>query len=482
MVPAMSGGRAKLTIPPELEAEMTPAVRAFVEILLKRIESLEEEVVELKRRLGMTPKNSSLPPSSQHPHAKPAPPRKPSGKKPGGQPGHEKFQRALVPREQVDETIVLKPPACRRCGQRLQGTDSDPLRHQVWELPEIKPTITEYQRHRLLCPCCGTSTCAELPRGVPAHQSGPRLITFVALLMAHFRQSKRRVSLFCESVLNTPCSPGLAVKLQNRATEALRPVYDELVRALPEEKLQNIDESPTKEANRKAWLWTFVTQAFTVFAIRPTRAGDVLPELLTSDFSGIVTCDRAKMYWQLPVLQWCWAHLKRDFQALADSPVRSAKDLGTKLLQETTHVFRQWSRCRDGTISCAGLKSSLSKTRREVERLLLRGLHCRHARTSEVCRELYWYRARLWAFLDQAGVEPTNNAAAPRGYPSLRHAVIWRKLSFGTKSAAGSRFVETLLTVIETCRQQDRDVFAFVTTALERHFEHRRIPSLLSGV
>jgi transposase len=303
-------------------------------------------------------------------------------------------------------------------------------------------------------------------------------VAFVALLMAHFRQSKRRVSLFCESVLNTPCSPGLAVKLQNRATAALRPVYDELVRALPKQKLQNIDESPTKEANRKAWLWTFVAKDFSVFAIRPTRGGEVLDELLTDRFRGIVTCDRAKMYWRLPTLQWCWAHLKRDFQALADSSVRVAKELGKKLLEEVGVLFRQYSRCRDGTISCAGLKSSLGKTRRAVERLLLRGLSCRHARTSEVCRELYWYRRRLWTFLDHAGVEPTNNASER----ALRHAVIWRKLSFGTQSAAGSRFVETLLSAIETCRQQDRDVFAFVTQAVEHHFAHRRTPSLLAGV
>lgn len=478
MVPAMSGDRKKLTIPAELVGEMTPAVRAFVEMLLKRIEDLEEEAVELERRLGLTPQNSSLPPSSQHPHAKPAPKPKPSGRKPGGQPGHEKAERPLVPPERVDKTVVLKPEACRRCGGPLKGTDPEPLRHQVWELPEIQPLITEYQRHRLSCPCCGTATTAELPPGVPEGQSGPRLVAFVALLMAYFRQSKRRVSFFCETVLDTPCSTGLAVKLQNQATAALRPAYDELARALPAQPLQNIDESPTRQAQQKAWLWTFVTSAFTLFAIRPTRAGDVLQELLTPDFSGIVTCDRAKMYWQFPALQWCWAHLRRDFQALADSPIRIAKDLGRALLQETTHVFRQWSRCRDGTISRTGLKSSLGKTRRAVEQLLLRGLQCRHARTSEVCRELYWYRQRLWTFLDHEGVEPTNNAAER----SLRHAVIWRKLSFGTQSAAGSRFVETLLTVIETCRQQDRDVFAFVTRAVERHFAHRRAPSLLPGV
>lgn len=470
-------------IPLELADEMTPAVRAFVESLLKRIADLEA-------RLGMTPNNSPLPPPppppSQHPHAKPTRTTKGKAKrKRGGQPGHKKHERALVPPEQVDETVVLKPTDCRRCGQRLVGTDPEPWRHQVWELPEIKPTITESQRHRLSCPCCGTSTCAAFPSGVPEHQSGPRLTAFTALLRGCFRRSKRRVALFCESVLNIPCSTGLVVKLQNRATEALRPAYDALARALPRQQVLGIDESPTKQANHKAWLWTFVAENFTLFRVRESRKAEILDELLSADdqpgchrFEGIVTCDRAKMYFRLPKLQWCWAHLKRDFQALADSSVRVAQDLGRKLLAQTPRLSRQWTRCRDGTITHRGLKSSLGAVRRQVEALLLRGLRCRHAKTSGLCQELLHRQGRLWTFLDHDGVEPTNNASER----SLRHAVIWRKLSFGTQSAAGSRFVETLLSVLETCRQQDRDVFAFITRSVECHLAHRKTPSLLPRV
>lgn len=472
-------------IPEELVDEMTPAVRAFVESLLARIEQLEA-------RLGMTPENSSLPPSSRHPHAKGAKAAKSSGdegrsgvkakqkakRKRGGQPGHKKHERALVPVEDVDEVIELKPTSCRRCGEQLIGEDPEPWRHQVWELPEIKPLITEYQRQRLTCECCGTSTCAALPEGVPEHQSGPRLTAFVVLLMACFRQSKRRVGLFCESVLNIPVSAGLAVKLQNRATEALRPAYDELAAALPRQNVLGIDESPTKEANHKAWLWTFVADEFTLFRVTESRKADVLDELLSADFDGIVTCDRAKMYFRLPRLQWCWAHLKRDFQSLADSGVSVARNLGRKLLAHTQRVFRQWSRCRDGTIMHRGLKSSLGQTRRQVKALLLRGLRCRHAKTSGFCQELLHHRDRLWTFLDHAGVEPTNNASER----ALRHAVIWRKLSFGTQSPTGSRFVETLLSVIETCRQQKRDVFTFVTTSIQQHLTHKPPLSLLPGV
>jgi transposase len=463
---------------PELWDRTPPEVQAIFLEMVETIKRLERRIEDLERRLGKNPQNSSLPPSSQHPHAKPAPPKPKSKRKRGGQPGHKKFERTLVPPEEVSETIVIKPDACRCCGERLRGRDLQPLRHQVWELPEIQPIITEYQRHRLTCSRCGTTTAAELPSGVPAGQSGPHLVAFVALLMAYFRQSKRRVSLFCQSVLHTPCSTGLVVKLQNQATEALRPAYNELVETLPRQQVLGADESPTKEANHKAWLWTFVAKDFTVFAIRPTRGGDVLDALLTDRFDGIVTCDRAKMYWRLPRLQWCWAHLKRDFQSLVDSGVRIAKQLGKQLLEQTRLLFRQWSRCRDGTLSQTGLKSSLGKTRQAVEGLLLRGLNCRHSKTSGMCQELLQHRAWLWTFLAHEGIEPTNNASER----ALRPAVIWRKLSFGTQSATGSRFVETLLSVIETCRQQGRDVFAFITKTVERHFAHRRAPLLLARV
>jgi transposase len=316
----MSSADANPTaIPPELDAEMTPAVRAFVQSLLVRIAQLEAQVEQLQRQgKGKTPQNSSLPPSSQHPHAKPPARKRKSKKKRGGQPGHKKHQRPLIPTKECDDVQRLKPTACRRCGERLSGGDPEPLRHQVWELPEIKPHVTEYQRHRLACPCCGETTCAALPPGVPEGQSGPRLMAFTALLMAYYRQSKRRTAEFLGTLLGQPCCPALTVKMQRQVTVAARPAYEELAAELPEQEHVNADETGTKEQNGKAWLWTFVARTFTVFAVRASRAATAVDELLTAAFTGIVTCDRAKMYWRAGRLQWCWAHLKRDFQALID--------------------------------------------------------------------------------------------------------------------------------------------------------------------
>lgn len=455
----------------ELLARQPPEAQAIIRVLLAKL-------AELEARLNKTPRNSSLPPSSEHPHAKPAPAKDKSGKKAGGQLGHAKHERPLIPVEQCTQVIPIVPETCRRCGEQLAGSDPQPLRHQVWDVPEIKPLVTEYQLHRLTCPGCSISTCGALPRGVPQGQAGPRLIALAALLMGCFKQSKRRVALFLEQVLNQPCSPGWVVKLQNQATAILTPAYEELAAQLPTEPVLGIDESPTKEARQKSWLWTFVAASYTLFALRTTRAATILDELLTDAFSGVVNCDRAKMYWSKGRLQWCWAHLKRDFQALIDSSDHQVQRLGRDLMRPTKELFRHWARCRDGTITRAGMLRLMRPIRKEIDGLLLRGVFSGNPKLAGMCKPLYDHRNWLWTFLDVNGIEPTNNVSER----ALRPAVIWRKLSFGTQSARGSRFVETILTVVETCHRQSRNSFEYLTAAIQAHLAGQPIPSLLTGV
>ncbi len=366
------------------------------------------------------------------------------------------------------------PTQCRRCGQALRGTDAEPLRHQVWELPDIQPTVTEYQRHRLVC-SCGCCTCGALPPGVPTGQAGPRLIAFSGLLMACFRQSKRRAAQFLSMILNQPASAGWMVLLQKRAAEAVQPAYDELASQLAAQAVMNIDESPRKEGQAKAWVWTFVATTFTFFACRTSRAADVLKELLGDAFHGVIHCDRARMYWCFGRLQWCWAHLQRDFQALIDGPCPTKKRLGHDLMRATKQLFALWQKVRDGTLSRRTFRNRMQPIRQRMEALLLRGYY--NARTHSFCKELWEHREHLWTFIDREGVQPTNNAAEQ----ALRHAVIWRKLSFGTQSPEGSRFVERMLTVIETCRRQGRNVFPWLVEAVQADLNRQPARSLLSA-
>jgi transposase len=287
-------------IPPELEAEMTPAVKAAFLALLERVEQLTKQVESLTDQVEkLTPRNSSLPPSTEHPHAKPKRKPKPGKKrKKGGQKGHKRHSRQLVPSDQCATVTPCYPQACRRCGGELQTDERQPKRHQVWDLPEIEPLINEYQLFRGHCACCGITSQAELPAGVPSGQCGPRLAAFTGLLMGHFRQSKRRASMFLGDLLNIPCSPAWTVKIQNLVSDAIAAPHEQLRQELEKQRQLFVDESPTKEAQQKAWLWVAVAPLFAVFGIFGNRSRESLKALVGDDSGVILNCDRATMYLQ----------------------------------------------------------------------------------------------------------------------------------------------------------------------------------------
>jgi transposase len=473
---AVSKHPDRLQLPPEAE----PA-RAFIEALVeryeKRIRDLEAQVQALAAQVQkLTPRNSSVPPSSEHPHAKPKrPPVRGKKRKSGGQPGHPRHARALIPSSHCQRVIPCVPAVCRRCGGPLQASGLEPLRHQVWDLPPIQPVVIEYQRQRGHCAGCGISTCGALPAGVPSGQCGPRLAAFTGLLMGHFRQSKRRAALFLEDLLNIPCSPAWTVKIQNLVGLSLEAPYEQLRGALCEQPQLFVDESPTKQKDHKAWLWVAAAPLFAVFGVFLNRKRESLQKLV-GDYSGIIlNCDRAKMYLDGQRLQWCWAHLKRDIQKLIDSPHRQAKRLGHDLMRQQKLLFQHWRRYRAGEIQWGTFQRLARPIRRRFTALLLRGRFRGNAKLSGFCTELYSRREHLWTFTRVEGIEPTNNTAER----ALRPAVIYRKLSFGTQSASGSRYLERILTVSETCRLQGRSAYAYLIEALEASFAGGVSPSLL---
>ncbi len=263
--------------------------------------------------------------------------------------------------------------------------------------------------------------------------------------------------------------------MQNQVAAALEQPYEELRQALAAQEQLNMDESPTKQGNQKAWLWAAVAAKFAVFAIFSSRKATALPKLLGNVFTGVINCDRAKMYWRAKRLQWCWAHLKRDIQALIDHPDPQVRRLGHDLMRQVRLMFDTWWRYKLGKLTWEVFQSEMALIRKKVDALLLRGVFSGNARLTGMCAELYDHRDWLWTFVEVQGIEPTNNTAER----ALRPAVIYRKLSFGTQSALGSRFIERMLTVSETCRLQSRSIFGYLTLALEAHFRHQPAPSLL---
>ena len=474
--------------PPETR-HLWMVVMAFVQQLLASIAELRTTIASLKQTISAqqaeiqklkrprkTPQNSSVPPSTTHPHAKPKSSRLPTGKARGGQPGHPKHARELLPIDQCDEVVELVPEVCRRCGEPLDQHQCqfDPLRHQVWEIPLNEPIVIEYRRNRLLCEKCQETTTGMLPADVPTSTAGPKLVATTAMLLSRFRGSRRLTAEALNSFFGILASASWVVKLQAEFTSLLRPIYDELVATLPQMLWVNADETPYKEAQLKSWLWAVRCEHFTVFALCPDRKDDHIQSLLGADFTGTVMCDRAKMYLGFKTIQWCWAHLLRDFVALSDTHP-SINSIGQELVDLTDELFHYWQLFRGGTLTRAGLQESIAELRVRMEDALDRGTRSEHSFIAGRCRSILTRPEALWVFASTEGVEPTNNAAER----AIRPLVILRKLSYGTQSAAGSRFVETVQTMLETCRQQGRNAFEFITDAITKARRQEPLPSLL---
>jgi transposase len=450
---------------------LSPEVRGAVSAL---VQSFERRIADLEERLNKNSTNSSKPPSSDPPSVKRRPPAPASGRKRGGQPGHQRQARPLVPPEQLRQVIDCKPPGCRWCGQPLQGDDPEPIRHQVAEVPPSRPVVDEYRLHRLRCPRCRTSTCAALPPGVPTGAFGPRLRATLSVLAGGYRLGKRPIRQLAFDLLGLSISIGMICRLERQSADELEAPVEELREYVREASVAHIDETSWWQGRDKMWLWAAVTRRVTAFTIAPSRGADVAKEILGTDPQKVVISDRLKSYAWIKRHQFCWAHLDRDFQAMIDRGGESA-EVGRLLLGHSERLFDWWHRVRDGTMARDTLRSKVAMIRFSFREDLRRGVKCGCSRTAGTCRELLAGESHLWTFVRVEGVEPTNNDAER----ALRHGVIYRKLSGGTESEAGSRFVERMLSVVATCRQQEVNVLDYLTRCYQARLDGKPAPSLL---
>ena len=487
---------------PEADWLETPAsVRALInaqqqeiELLRGQLTSLATELANLRERIGRSSRNSSKPPSSDGLGFKPPERRKGSGRKRGGQQGHPGSGPELLPIERVDEVVDHHPDACRRCGQLLVGIDPEPLRHQVIEIPPITPLVIEHRLHRLVCPCCSTSTCATLPADVEASHYGPRLSALVGLLGSAFPLSFSKTQALLQQLVGVEMSRGAIARVRQRLSAALEQPMQEALAFARVQPVAYVDETgaPTGNADgnnptgKRGWQWVMVTAVVTVFVQGLSRSTTAAIELLGNAFGGIVVSDRFSAYNHLPVMQrqLCWAHLMRDLTAIAERPGASA-EFGAQLLGLQQQLFGHWHRYKEGKIdwpalqqSCRPIRQTFETTlQRVVELGYQRGERTPWASTVRTCQQLQKVTGGLWTFLEIEGIEPTNNAAER----ALRQSVIQRKISQGVQSASGAVCRSRLLTVTTTLRQQGRDVWEFLEQAWIAHHRGGVMPSLLSN-
>ena len=467
-------------IPPGISADAwaaTPlAVKGLVLSLLESVAALQKRVAELEERVQQNSRNSSKPPSSDPPHTPPRPKQASSGRKAGGQPGHAGHGRSLKPVAQVKRVVVVKPTACAGCGGLLLGEDPHPVRHQVTDLPRLEPEVTEYQRHTLTCLACGTPTQVPWPTEMPTGSWGPRVQATVGYVTGRLGVSQRDTEEMLETVFHIPLGLGSIPALEQAVSAAVAPPVAEARTYVQTQPVNNVDETSWSERTQRGWLWVTTTPLVTVFLLLATRGADGAKKLLGETFQGIVGSDRWSAYnWLDPTRrQLCWAHLKRDFQAFVERGGQPER-IGQALLTCVAQLFSLWHRVRDGTLRRPDFQIAMQPIQSRVGELLREGAQLAQEKTGRTCAQLLKLEVALWTFVHVDGVEPTNNGAER----PLRRAVLWRRRSFGTQSADGSRFVERILTVVTTLRQQKRDVLDYLTEACAAAIRGDPPPSLL---
>ncbi|MEA3279532.1 MAG: IS66 family transposase [Thermodesulfobacteriota bacterium] len=458
--------------------EIIEQQRQCIEEFRQAIEQLQRENEKLRAQLNKNSSNSHKPPSSDGPAA-PKGKRKKTGKRRrGAQPGHKGTCRHLLAADEVDHVEQCKPACCVCCGETLSGDDSSPMRHQVTDIPPIKPFVTEYQLHLLTCTCCGMTTRADLPAGVSKGSFGPRLQAIIALFSGAYRLSKRNIQAILEDCFSVRLSVGSVCSSEQQISSAIAEPVEEAKAFVQEQSIVHADETGWREANKKAWLWTAVTSYVTVFLIRCSRAGDVAKELLGTAFSGYLVSDRWGGYGWLEAAnrQLCWAHLLRDFESIAECSGTTGRR-GRRLVNLGRKLFRLWGRVRDGTLARSSFKTYCSRIRTKVRGLLKR-IEASGGEKSGMCKRLLNLESAMWTFVCVEGVAPTNNSAES----AIRPVVLWRKGSFGTQSKRGSLFAERILTTVATLRQQKRNVLAYLTNAAEAFHAGSTAPTLLPTV
>ena len=455
----------------------------------QRILELEKQIKQLERDLAdarLNSTNSSKPPSSdglagpQRPRCRKQANR--SRRKPGGQPGHPGHHRAPVEPARVSEVIPVVPVQCGGCGKTFSGLTlknnrvCEPSKHQAVELPPIVPKVIEYQCEKVACPDCGFQTRAELPAEARS-QTGPRLTALVAYLTAVCRMPRRVARQMLEESMGIRISLGCAQNCWEQVSEAVAEPCAELEAQLKSEAVLNVDETGWRLNGEKRWLWAFVAHTFTFYIVAKNRGVAVLESLLGAAFHGILCSDRLPSYlsYHKGLAQLCWAHLKRNFLEIELGEDWRAKRFARDALAQYAKLFRLWWSFKAGRIDRPQLMRHSLPIRKAFLDLAERWWDCENRKVANMANALGANFQSLFCFIDNEGVEPTNNSAER----ALRRAVQWRKISFGNRSDVGAVATARLLTIAQTCLQQRRSTLEYLTSAVLLHRSGQTLPSLL---
>jgi transposase len=449
---------------------------ALIEAQAARIDELVGRVDELEREAGRSSRNSSLPPSRDSSQARKERPKKQSGRRQGGQKGHPGTHRPMV--ADPDRVVEHWPSVCAGCGESIADADcvgeGEAVAHQVSEII-VRVEVTEHRRMRVRCDC-GRCTLAELPAGVPAGAFGPAVAAAAATLTAA-RVSRREAARLLADLCGVQISAASVEALVKQASDALEDSYVEVLTAVDSSAVRGADETSWPRAGKGGWLSVATAEHAALFQITERRDRDSTKALLGDDPGGVIVSDRYAVYLFIDDAkrQVCLAHVARDFVAIGERAGAPGR-LGRKLTRELSAVFATLNAPDLDRGDLAKLSADTQPARDRISALLNQGARSRDPKTRRFCAGLLTHQQALWTFTPIAGVPPTNNASER----ALRHAVMWRKTSYGTQTSHGDRLVKRLLTVRESCRLQGRRMHDYLTAAITADLHGQPIPALLT--
>ena len=424
-------------------------------------EELSFEIKTLKDKNNKDSSNTSLPPSKDL--YKKLNKKKKSDKKRGGQKGHQGIHRPFVDDALVTKFVKCVPEKSCECGGEIKVRPRKaPARHQVFELPEVKPIITEYQRYRGICNCCKKKALAPLPKGVPTNILGPRAMAFVAQAGALYHLTKSQIQLMLKDSLGIELAISTISNVEKKVSGYFENIYNELEQKLRRAKHLHIDETGHRNQGKKGFAWCFVNENLFYLKLAMSRGAKILTGVIGENFKGKATTDRYSAYNIIipENRQVCWAHLLRDFRKFANSAHAEVANIGESLLKNTEKMFKLLKDLKFGIIKKEEFDAQMCDIKKWIEGLIYEGsLRKKYKNFGGSCDNIWKLKDALWNFLDDPGLEATNNLAERRIMPF----VIKMKISFGTWSDRGDRFLERMMSVIPMIIKSGKSVLETIT-------------------
>ncbi len=465
-------------------------LRELVAKLTGQLEVQAQRITELELELAKARKDSST--SSKSPSSDIVkPPKKKTDRrkksKRGGQQGHERKLREPLPPERVNKSFIYEIDDAEVRDRQLTATDEFEIIQHI-ELLDLPVYVTEHQLRKYF-DRDGNTVLPNVPE-IQGPIFGPRMLAMIGWLKSRAHCSYSTIALWMSDVLQVPVSRGYLAKLCNGTISAsLADAHEELKQAIPQQPQLGSDESSLKNNGKKNWIWCITAPLFTLFHIAATRSRSVLEELIGEDYDGFVNFDyfsaNCSFAWNFDIkAQYCWAHLIREIRFLLKHPDKKTKAWAEQLQDRSRKMFSAWHRREE--MSEEGLTRSMKIHRdrfleimrkppdsKEAANLANRFEVVEYPKGGNVAR--YDMSQDYFRFMFDAAVEPTNNHAEQQ----VRHCVIDRKITQGTRSLVGQRYHERMWTAIATCGKRNRSFFHFLHQAIEEHLRGTKTPSLL---